>query len=352
MTTVIRKATAPDLLAAIPAMIERDPLGSVVLISFRGKLTHAVLRLDIPRANEKRFAATALGMFCKIQGADDVVPVICSDAPIASHAELMSTLVRRFRQAGFAVRDALTMGSDGWSSHLDPDSRVHPLAEVELSAARLDLAAPNEPPERVPPADELSRRRMRDALARIRMLEHDEDDEPDIFQPLYDLPFFAEKALDWSDTELAENGPLLLYALQLPLARDTVMLQWAFGLEFGDAMCSGDTCVGIEARKIYPDVDLAAAEYMLGHGPAPDGERIARAIDLLTSLTARAEDAERPAPLCMLAWLHWACGRGSTAGVHIGEVRAIAPEYSMGQLLASLFSSGAMPEWIFTAPSP
>jgi hypothetical protein len=53
----------------------------------------------------------------------------------------------------------------------------------------------------------------------------------------------------------------------------------------------------------------------------------------------------------MLAWLNWARGRGSAAGAHIDEARSIAPEYSMGELLDSMFSSGMVPEWIFTAPT-
>jgi hypothetical protein len=355
MTTVIRKATSADLLAALPALAGRDPRESVVLIAFRGKRTHAVLRYDLPHGGFKRFTATSLGTFCRISGAEDVVPVICSDARVGAHDELMTTLVRRFRQAGFAVRDALALGSDGWSSHFDPDRRVHPLAEIEEAAARLAIEPPAEVPERVPPADELTRRRTSDELAGLRMLvarydDPDGDDDPGPLDPLTDLPFFAEGALGWSDTELADRGALLLFALQGPPARDLVMLQWAFGLELGDAMWSADTCEGIEARKVYTDVDSLAAELMLGRGPAPDFARVEAAIALLTTLISRAEDADRPAPLCMLAWLAWACGRGSAAGTHIDEVRAIAPEYSMGTLLDTMFSTGTMPDWLFAAP--
>lgn len=349
MTTVIRKATSADLLAALPALVGRDPRQSVVLIGFRGKRTHAALRFDLPKAGPKRFTATAVGMFCKVPGVEDVVPVICSEDPLGTHHELMETLVRRFRQAGFAVRDALVVASDGWGSHFDPDGRVHPLVEIEEAAARLALAPPAPLPERVPPADELSRRRMRDELARLRMLVA-EHGSLEALEPLADLPFFAEGALEWSDAELSERGALLLLALQGPPARDLVMLQWAFGLDLGDAMWSGDTCAGIEARKVYPDADSVAADLMLGRGPSPDADRIERASSLLTTLISRADDADRSAPLCMLAWLAWARGRGSAAGVHIDEVRAISPDYSMGRLLATLFSTGAMPEWIFTAP--
>ena len=180
--------------------------------------------------------------------------------------------------------------------------------------------------------------------------EDEDEDEDDELTPLDDLPFFADQALEWDADELARRGPLLLFALQGPPLRDLVMLQWAFGLELGDAMWASDTCAGLEARKTYSNVDVLAAELMLGHGSSPDLRRVEAAIGLLTSLIGRADDAHRPAPLCMLAWLEWARGRGSFAGAHLDEVRAIAPEYSMGQLLDAFFNTGTLPEWIFTRP--
>ena len=135
------------------------------------------------------------------------------------------------------------------------------------------------------------------------------------------------------------------------------MLQWAIGLDLGDAMWAADTCAGIEAAKRYPAAHSLAADLLLGRGSPtdpvrPDPVRIEAATALLTTLISRADDADRPAPLCMLAWLNWARGRGSVAGAHIDEARSIAPEYSMAKLLDSLFSSGNLPEWIFTPPAP
>ncbi|MCU1410488.1 MAG: hypothetical protein JWR04_1195 [Rhodoglobus sp.] len=350
MTTVIKKATAADILAALPALIDRDPVGSVVLIAFKGRQSYAGLRLDIPSSGEKRFAATALGLFCKIQGAEDVVPVVWTDGAASSQAHLLGVLVRRFQQAGYQVRDALVVGSDGWTSHYDPDARLKPLAEIEAAAARLGLEPPAELLGRVPSADDLACRRMRGDLARIRAVV-DEGDEPSELEPLHDLPFFAEGALEWGESEIAERGPLLLFALQGPPVRDLVMLQWAIGLELGDAMWAPDTCAGIEAAQRYPDSHSLAADLLLGRSGPPDTVRIETAIELLTALVSRADDADRPAPLCMLAWLNWARGRGSAAGGHIDEALSIAPEYSMAKLLDSLFSSGTLPEWIFTPPN-
>lgn len=347
MTTVIKNATSAELLAALPALTGRVPSKSLVLLAFRGKRTHAALRFDIPHAGVKRFAATAVGTFCKIEGADDVVPVIYADEPVGAHGELMETLVRRFRQAGFRVRDALAVGSDGWGSHLDPDRVILPLADIEEAASRLDLEPQADVPARVPRADEVACGRMSDELERLRMLAADGEDL-EAFDPIADLPLFAEGALEWDHSQLRERGALLLFALQGPPLRDLVMLQWAFGLELGDAMRHADTRT--EAGGIDSDIDALAAELMLGRGPAPDAARVERAISLLTALISLATDADRPAPLCMLAWLTWARGRGSVAGAHVREVLAIDPEYSMGGLLGSMFGAGMLPEWIFREP--
>lgn len=337
MTTVIRNASSTDVLSALPALLGMEPRNSVVLLGFRGNRTHATLRFDIPSTGVKRFAAAALGTFCKIPEVDGVVLVICTDAPFGSHHELLTVLIRRFEQAGFEVKGAFVVAADGWGSHLDP--AVRPLSEI---------AAVEVPPSpaRVPRADDLACRRMAAELERLHSL--DADDEA--FESLADLPFLVEGALDWDSSEVASRGPLLLFALQAPPARDLVMLQWAFGQELGDALWSADTRFGIEARKVYPDVDSQAAELMLGCGPHPSSTRILAAVALLETLISRSDETHRRAPLCMLAWLNWALGRGSAAGIHSHEVKEIDPSYSMGQLLDRLFSSGAMPEWLFSSP--
>lgn len=340
MTKVIRNASAADLLAALPAVIDRDPGGSVVLVSFRGKRTHATLRLDIPRSGYKRFSTTALGLISRIESADDVVPLIWSDTPLAGHAELLATLVQRFQQAGYAVRDALVVGSDGWASHYDPTE--HPLAEIDSARERLGIESPGELPGRVAEADEGARARLRYELTGIRMLV-EECTDLHVLDPLHDLPYFVEGALDCSPSQLDDQAALLLFALQGPPARDLAMLQWAFGLEWGDAM--------FDAESAGADVHVHASELMLGHGGGPSTERVERAIAVLTRLISLADDADKPAPLCMLAWLNWARGRGSTAGVHIDHARQIDPSYGMAQLLDTLFSSGTMPEWIFSTPA-
>jgi uncharacterized protein DUF4192 len=52
----------------------------------------------------------------------------------------------------------------------------------------------------------------------------------------------------------------------------------------------------------------------------------------------------------MLAWLNWALGLGSAAGVLVRRALSIDPEYGMAMLLYQLFTSNHLPEWAFEVP--
>ncbi len=168
-----------------------------------------------------------------------------------------------------------------------------------------------------------------------------------MFDPLEDLPRFAEDALAWDAGTLDADGALLVFALQGPPIRDLVMLQWAFGLDLGDRLWDQDL------QDDSPDGPNAdSANLLMGIGPRPDPRRIEGAIALLLELTSRTEDAKRPPLLCMLAWLNWALGHGTQAGLHLDEALDIAPDYSMAQLLQSMTGTGMLPEWAFELPPP
>ncbi|MBC7761627.1 MAG: DUF4192 family protein, partial [Candidatus Saccharibacteria bacterium] len=168
---------------------------------------------------------------------------------------------------------------------------------------------------------------------------------PDV---LGDTAIFVEGALAWDAAALDANGALLVFALQGPPVRGVVMLQWAFGLEVGDRLWERDPQEGTFDGP--DDADLAAL--MIGIGPRPDPRRIEGAIALMLELTSRTEDANRPPLLCMLAWLNWALGHGTQAGLHLDEALAIAPTYSMARLLESMMCTGVMPEWAFERAAP
>jgi hypothetical protein len=368
--TVILKANGPaDLLAMAPPMVGFQPRNSVVLVAFRGKRTCGAMRFDLPASANpvvhKRVVTTIVGMFCKLPEVDAAVVIVYTDdefgggdtVPRAAFADVIQ---RRLVLSGFEVRESICSAADGWASYFEPDIPVggHPLAQIADSAVARAIDDQHDafPPlaamiDRVPRADKSQRSRMSQRLeayekVRSSIQRNAEQHPPCVLDILEDLPLFAEGALMWDAAKLDDCGALLVFALQGPPIRDLVMLQWAFGLEVGDRQWGEDLQ---DDSLDGPNADLA--NLLLGIGPRPDPRRIEGAIALLIELTSRVDDSRRPPLLCMLAWLNWALGHGSQAGLHLDEARAIVPSYSMAQLLNSMTRTGLMPEWAFEAHS-
>ena len=397
MTLIVKATGAADILATLPVLVGFTPRNSIVLLVFRGKRTFGAIRFDLPVATSKvvhkRVVSVCLGTLCKLAGVDAVIPVICTDdsfgdPSVIPHADFVELLVRRLSHSGFEVRDALCLATDGWASYDDPavPASGHPLELIAESSAAARIPREwrrasdiQDLPARIPDAAPAVMQRVATELAEYRalyerLLETDEQDvaavndvrdadartdageldagEPDAgelddgFDPLRrvsDLPLFAEQALSWDAATIDADGALLLFALQGPPARDMVMLQWATSLDIGDAIWD-------EPRESFVGgIDIG--DLMMGIAPRPDPERLQRGMELLGVLISRASDIDRRPLLCMLAWSNWALGRASHAAVHIAEVRAIDPDYGMGQVLDTMLTNIPLPEWAFADPA-
>jgi Domain of unknown function (DUF4192) len=256
----------------------------------------------------------------------------------------------------------LCQASDGWGSYRDRDTPAggHPLSDIANSPVVANIPTESLPddaetPARVPDAPAADKRRVRDALGGYRRLvedvTEDQDEPPAGLEALMDLPLFVEEALDWDETAIRANDALLLFMLQGPPVRDSTMLQWASSLGTGYLLRDEAERWSRGDRDVTARDAWAAPDLMIGIGPRPDPERVERGIRLLLTVVSRAEDAERPPLLCMLAWLNWALGRGSRAGRYVDEARAIDPSYGMAELLDTMASNGMLPEWAFDVPT-
>ncbi|TXN31095.1 DUF4192 domain-containing protein [Lacisediminihabitans profunda] len=364
MTFVLKVSGPADVLAMVPGLVGFTPRNSVVLLAFRGTRSCGALRFDLPaqqsKITHKRVATFIVGMLCKLPDVDAVIPVICTDDGFAGgtaipRREFAELLARRLEFSGFELRDSLCLAADGWASHLAaPPPGGHPLSEIANSPAAAalpdGLGVPASPQERIPDAAPADARRVQKGLVRYRRLYVRLTTEgpatfPDPVElaPLSDIPLFAEEALSWDEDALDAHGALLLFALQGPPVRDHVMLQWATSLAVGDRMWRDI----VEDRARDSAADAQLSNLMFGVGPRPEPERIERGIRVLLTLASRVAGTDRLAPLCMLAWLSWALGRGSVAGRYIDEARAIQPDYGMAVVLDTMFSNGLLPEWAF-----
>lgn len=363
MTTTIRAKSPADLLATIPMLVGFTPTNSVVFLVLRGRLQNAVLRYDLPGTTSpailKRFATHAIGMLCKIPDVDKIVIAVQTDETIASglpQTPHIEVLLRRLRQAGFRIHDALCRASNGWGSYLDTSIPAggYPLADLEESASRLPPDARLAPSEAlIPDATEAQRERMQHELAHYRALVaalDESDEDPPELEPICDLPVFVEQALGWSAAEREARGALLLFAIQGPPVRDATMIQWAFGFELGDVLYDQAEQFARDGLDLNDERSNKLGNLWMGIGPRPNKVRIDRGISLLLELVSRAEPREQLAPLCMLGWLSWALGGGTQAGKFIDEARSIDSEYGMAELLDTMLSNGLLPEWVFLEP--
>ena len=382
MTTIIHATGAHDLLALVPTLAGFVPERSIVCVAFRGTRSAGVLRHDLPRRARDRPALVSaiIGTLCRMPGVDAVVPIAYTDTTFAAargipERGLLSLLVRRAGQAGFGVRDALCRAPDGWGSLLDPDTPAsgHPLAAIDESPAarRLpaEIQASASPAEagRLPAVDEATADALRAELEAFADLER----SVALFERLDDAAdpvALIEALLVGEPAEL----PVLrlawfLHLADRPAIRDAMMLQLAFGPQVGELAHDDAAATASRAAETWETVDelvrreLAdgedddASEFLgrllLGQTSVrPDHRRVRRALDLVRWAAAQAPVDRRPGPLCMAAWLAWALGMGSAAGMLVDRAVACAPSHSMASLLSAFIGSGALPEWAFVDP--
>jgi hypothetical protein len=146
-----------------------------------------------------------------------------------------------------------------------------------------------------------------------------------------------------------------------------MMLQFGFGPAVGEAAhddavasITRATEAGVTVdelmRRELADGDVDDVSDLLGRlllgrtSLRPDRRRIRRALDLMRWAAVHAPVTHRAAPLCVAAWLAWALGMGSAAGLLVEQAVSADPEYSMATLLAVFIGSGTLPDWAFTEP--
>lgn len=400
--TIVKTPTPQDFLALVPQLVGFLPERSLVLVAFRGNRTCGALRFNLPAGQAgspefRRIAGTLLGTLCKIPGVDALVPVVYTDQSIGADAvtaadlpqgAFLAAIRHRAAQAGFLVRDALCVAHDGWASYLEADEPVlgrrngslrHPLNDIARSSvnggipadARRELARLHTGAD-LPKVDLATRERCARRLARYQRLGPDMGPIPELIEMVGDMldPVgTAETALGLNPAELSiDEIAALLFLVQGPATRDQMMLQFAFGEEEGrrshalnrhysqrqrETGLSMDELVAADmaAGRAFAETTPTTGDLMVGEcRDRPDPERIERGIGLLKLLVAMAPRSARPAPLCMLAWLSWALGQGTVAGIYLDTALEIDTGYGMALLLERMIGSGHLPEWAFTVP--
>jgi hypothetical protein len=365
MTTTLRASDPAAFLGIVPTLAGFTPRRSIVLLPFRGTRTEGARRLDPPEADAPlgEYVSAVLGLIGRVQGTDALAVVVYTDDPpehtrdglVLPQAVTVDGLRYGAAEAGLRVVEALCVTPSGWASYLDEEPTLQPLDTIPaapVSPTAEDVSGDQFDGAELPRADLAEKEGVGRALRAFDAFLEEAPrcrptggEDPRLLAALRcldDIPAFFESVLTTPVLPPYETAALL-WCLRRPLLRDTALLQWATDLAGGARTLQAQADFASSREGIPDDLGLL----FLGHGPAPDGERLRQALTAVREAAARAPRASRPAPLTAAAWLSWALGRATHAGRYLEMARAIDPEYGLAVLLDDLISHAVLPEWAF-----
>lgn len=372
MTTLLRATDSAAFLGIVPTLAGFTPRRSIVLLPFHGTRTDGAMRLDLPPdgADIEAYADAAVSLLARVRGTDAVAVVVYTDEEpeatrdglVLPHAVAVDELLGCAEDAGLRIVDALCVTPSGWSSYVERDPDLHPLAEICCPSEGPDAPGISEDQAagaRLPDVDLAEKERVgRAALELAALLDEDGEakgrvtgrENPQLIAALVlleDVPAFFESVLSAPDALPPYATATLLWCMERPLLRDVAIAQWASDLAGGVRALDAQTAFA-KSGEMVPD---ELGRLFLGQGPAPDFDRLRLALAVVREAAARAPRAARPAPLTAAAWLSWALGRASHAARYLELVREIDPRYSLAALLETMIAGAMLPEWAFRRSS-
>lgn len=367
MTTVLHASGSAEFLGLVPSLAGFTPRESIVLLPFHGSRAHGAMRLDLPRDADvdiDGFADGAVALVSRVTATDAVAvvvyteerPQVTRDGLVLPDAVAVDALLGCAADAGLRIVDALCVTPDGWSSYLDDEPALGDLASIPappplpgLDEVQGDQLAGTD----LPVVDLAEKERVGAALRDLGIvLERDAAgpltgaENPQALAAaviLDDMTAFFEMVLDEPDRLPPFATAALLWCLDRPIFRDVALTQWASDEEGGIRTLDAQLAYS-RTGAVVPD-ELGGL--FLGRGERPDPERLRAALSAVRHAAARAPRASRPGPLTAAAWLSWALGRSSHAGLYLDQVREIDPEYGLAALLGSMIGAAMLPEWAF-----
>jgi hypothetical protein len=365
MTTIIHAADPAELLGLVPALAGFTPRRSIVMLPFHGSRTQGAMRIDLPDpgTGSDDFADASLRALLQIPDTDAVAIVVYTDETatrvpdgvLLPRLSLVESIVDVCADAGMHVVEALCVTGEGWGDYLDDEPRIRPLDDIPAAPQVPgigDVSGDQLAGAELPSSDLVDRESVGRALRDLgEAIEHHMHGgargsiDPVALMAaevmLDDLPRFVEQLLDAPADDDPYACAALLWCLSRPPLRDAILVQWATDLEFGYGAFDAQLAFSA-ARTTVPD---AIGEVFMGRGPRPDLDRLGCALQVVRFAAARAPRHAKAGALTAAAWLSWAMGRSSHAGVYVDEALRIEPGHSMASLISSILSAAMLPEW-------
>lgn len=365
MTTIIHATDPAELLGLVPALAGFTPRHSIVMLPFSGSRTQGAMRIDLPAPDIEPddFADVALRALLQVPDTDAVAIVIYTDevatevpdGVLLPHLSLAEVVADVCAHTGLRVIEALCVTADGWGDYLDDSPEIRPLDDIRQAPPVPgigDVSGDQTAGAELPPSDLAERegvgRALRDLGEAIEHRMHGGargTDNPIAMVAaevmLDDPPHFVEHLLDNPADDDPYACAALLWCLSRPPLRDAILVQWATDLDFGYLAFDAQLAFSSE-RTAVPD---AIGEVFMGRGPRPDFDRLGCALQVVRHAAARAPRQAKVGALTAAAWLSWAMGRSSHAGVYVDEALRLDPGHSMASLISSILAAAMLPEW-------
>ena len=356
-------ASPEEVLAYIPHALGFYPRNAVVLLIMQGTGLAATLRVDLPAAEGSselvaRWADQLVQLVHKVPDATAVfAAVYTGQAPNGNHDslprhELVERLAPELVRSGIQVRDAWYVGASRWHSYFCLSENCCPsegfdLPDLALTETHLRMVVAGSAPE-----DQLwdgtgiaEWDNKNDVRTNVDILAAEftgtvprESLIKDWARLLDEDAVVAERRLRTDDVLCAS----LLLSLNDRMIRDILPYLAGRGtLQAFEAL--KEVSRGVEFGRASKDF----SDFLLGTAACtPDWDRLERLWFFCRDLLGVAEREETSALLCLLGWVNWAKGKGSSALKLFGTALANDPEYRLAQLMAKLLESGEMPSWV------
>ncbi|MFT4282137.1 DUF4192 family protein [Microbacterium sp.] len=397
MTTIVKAADAAQFLSLVPRILGYLPRRSVVVVPMGGARSLGAMRIDLPEApddvtagEEARcdrvfdegatldcLAATIIGMVCRVTGADGFASVVYTDrcgGHRLPHAALATALRRAADASGLRVVELLMVGADGWGSYLDSVPRLSPLSDLILTPSLAepdsssgstdagpasldpvtgDQTTGSELPRYTPTERAAVDNAHASLAAALEVLcgipsgtEHGPRLDPVALEAaclLDDLPALFERALRWDPAALPPSSAAVIgWCLARPALRDVALVQWASDILGGEIAMEAQR--RWEGGEEYP-AELAAV--LWGEGIRPDSDRLLRARELCRHVAALSSDGRRVGALAVCAWLSWALGGSTHAGVYADAALSLEADHGLADIVRSFVATTHLPDWAF-----
>lgn len=345
MTATFKAKSAADLLSAIPTMAGYNPADSVVIMPFCGTSSVGLFRFDLPLSDPAQFAATALGIVCRLEEATGMMVVIYAvdrDGEPGNHdfTELGAAMTLCADACGLDIGDLLFVFRNGWFGLEDTEVHSHDEIGDPPDVGGSKPKANQSAGTRLPRVDRARMSAVRSALAQIDtdLASTAPSAVIDRLENVHDL---FESVIESAQGEV-EDDAMLLWILGRPSLRDVALSQWCHGADAA-AETLQNQLNWLEGIP-YPPVDV----FLMGEGKAPDVDRLRAALKRLRHLAASASGRDRAAPLACAAWISWALGLSTHADAYAKRALKAQPSHGLSQIIETMCVNGHLPEFLWS----